>query len=993
MLGFMYGQTEYQMLENAIHLEDYVSFGVDNGFSFLTITDSNLHGHFKFYNLCKENNIKPVIGLSVKISSSVNRENIVLLYAKNKIGYQNLLQISSKQALEGSVDDEFIIKHSNGLFLVSSALESDLDYLIYCQEYSGAVNELKRLQGLTKEFYLGVMPSSFLYATIYQDLFKLKTKYNLVMLPVSKTSYLSQNDELVYHSLLKIGETNKVLSIDDLHLKTKEELEEEFNEIKFVFDNLNSVIDSISDDIISFDHPLPIFQNKLGISSGEYLSKLCKKGLDKRLLNSNTNKNEYLLRLEYELNIINKMNYNDYFLIVWDFVKFAKNNKILVGPGRGSAPGSLVAYCLGITEIDPIKYGLLFERFLNPERVSMPDIDIDFPDDKRDIVINYVKEKYGDDHVCYISAFGTFQLKSSVRDLFRITGYDSKYIDVVIKLLERNASEEEIKKELGNHHELIELISIAKKMEGLPRHISTHAAGIILSSSPLSKTIPLRGGMNNMYQSQLEAVDLEKLGLLKIDFLGIRNLSLVSDMINEILKIEPTFDIRNIPFSDEKTFKLLSSGDTLGIFQLESTGITNVIKKMKPTKFEDLVAVLALYRPGPMDNINEYIERKHGKEFTYLHPDLKDILEDTYGIIIYQEQIMKIAQVFAGYSLGEADILRRAVSKKKKDVLEALRDKFINSSVSNGYDVNVAEKIYNYIEKFADYGFNRSHTVAYGIFSYQMAYIKANYFNVFISKILNNVIGNDSELANYVKYCIGKGIEIYPPNVNTSTNRFVLDKEGLIMPINAIHSIGSLVSKKIVDERKNGEFKDFFDFKTRMSTEVNSRMLENLIYAGFFDSFGKSHSYLMQNINSSFSSYISGSESIDNLEEYGYDKLKEDEYNALGFNLKYNNFKEYQKYFAIYKATNPNELVVDKKVNVVGIVKRVKSLKTKKGDYMAFVTLDCNNQLLDLVLFSEVYNKYLDVLNSKDLILVNGFVRERNDSLQIQVEKMKELKS
>ena len=991
MLGFMYGQTEYQILENAIHLEDYVSFGVSNGFSFLTITDSNLHGHFKFYNLCKANNIKPVIGLSVKINSSVNRENIVLLYAKNKEGYQNLLEISTKQALEGVVEDDFIKSHSKGLFLVTSAVESDLDYLIYCQEYNEAVSELQRLQSLTSNFYLGVMPSSFLYETIYQDLFKLSEKYHLIMLPVSKTSYMNKEDELVYHSLLKIGETNKVLSIDDLHLKTKEELLDEFREISFVFDNLESVINDISEDIISFDHPLPKYQNKLGISSNEYLSKLCKKGLDKRLLNIKANKEEYSSRLEYELDIINKMNYNDYFLIVWDFVKFAKNNKILVGPGRGSAPGSLVAYCLGITDIDPIKYGLLFERFLNPERVSMPDIDIDFPDDKRDLVINYVKEKYGSDHVCYISAFGTFQLKSSVRDLFRITGYDSKYIDVVIKLLEKNSTDEDIKKELGNHHELIELIWIAKKIEGLPRHISTHAAGIILSSSSLFKSIPLRSGMNNIYQSQLEAVDLEKLGLLKIDFLGIRNLSLVSDMINEISKCDANFDIRNISYSDDKTFKLLSSGDTLGIFQLESSGITNVIKKMKPTKFEDLVAVLALYRPGPMDNINEYIERKHGKTFTYLHPNLKDILEDTYGIIIYQEQIMKIAQVFAGYSLGEADILRRAVSKKKKDVLEAEREKFISSSVDNGYDINVANEIYDYIAKFADYGFNRSHTVAYGIFSYQMAFIKANYFDIFVAKILNNVIGNDSELANYVKYCLGKGIEIYPPNINISTNRFIIKEGALIMPINAVHSVGNLVAKKIIAERNNSLFKDFFDFKNRMSSEVNSRMLENLVGAGFFESFGKSHAYLMQNINSSFSSYISGSEAIDDLQEFSYEKLKEDEYNALGFNLKYNNFKEYQKFFEMYKATNPNELIIDKKVNVVGQIKRVKSLKTKKGDYMAFVTLDCNNQLLDLVLFSEVYNNYFDVLNSKGLILVNGFVRERNDSLQIQVEKMKKL--
>lgn len=991
MLGFMYGQTEYSILENAIHLEDYINHGVNNGFSFLTITDANMHGHFKFYNLCKQNNIKPIIGLKVKINSTIGKNNCVLLYAKNKEGYRNLLQISTKQEVNGIVDDEFIIEHNSGIFLVTSVIESDFDYLIYSQNYDAATTELLRIKDLTNEFYLGVMPSSFLYDTIYQDLFKYKYKYNLIMLPVAKTSYLTNDDELVYHALLKISESNNVLGIDDLHLKNKEELQNEFKDLNFVFDNLEDVINSVSDDIISFDYPLPTYPNKLGISSKEYLSKLCKKGLEKRLKGTNNDFNLYNNRLEYELNIIGKMGYDDYFLIVWDFIKYAKNNKILVGPGRGSAPGSLVAYCLGITEIDPIKYGLLFERFLNPERVSMPDIDVDFPDDKRDDVINYVKDKYGDDHVCYISAFGTFQLKSSVRDLFRISGYDSKYIEVVIRLLEKNATDDEIKKELENHNELIELISIAKKIEGLPRHISTHAAGIILSSNSLFSSIPLRVGMNNMYQSQLEAVDLEKLGLLKIDFLGIRNLSLVSDMVYEINKTDETFDIRSIPYDDENTFNLLRSGDTLGIFQLESQGITNVIKKMKPNKFEDLVAILALYRPGPMDNINTYIERKHGKSFEYLHPDLEEILKDTYGIIVYQEQIMKIARVFAGYSLGEADVLRRAVSKKKKDVLEQERARFISSSISKGYDSSVAEKIYDYIAKFADYGFNRSHSVAYGVFAYQMAYLKANYFNIFISKILNNVIGNDSELANYVKYCIGKGINVISPDVNKSSSRFKICSEGLLMPINAVHSIGSLVANKIVKERKNGLFKDFFDFKERMSSDVNSRMLENLISADFFASFNKSHAYLMQNVNSSFNSYIVDSEAVDDIHEYDYAKLRDDEFNALGFNLKYDLFQDYMKYKDEYKATNPNDLVVNKKVNVVGQIKRIKSLKTKNGDYMAFVTLDCNHQPLEVVAFSEVYSTYKDVLNSKGLVLANGIVKERNDSLQLQLEKIKTL--
>ena len=991
MIGFLYGQTEYSILENAIHLDDYINHAVSNEFSFLTITDPNMHGHYKFYKKCKANNIKPVIGLEVKIKSYYDNKNCVLLYAKNKVGYENLLQISTEQELKGVVEDSFISLHAEGLFLVSSAIKSDFDFLIFKQKYEDAFIELSRLRGLCSEFYLGVMPSSFLYESNYDDLMKIINEQKLPILPIAKCSYLKAEDDVVYLSLLKIGESKDGLSIDDFHLKTKDELILEFEEHKDAFLNLDSLINSIDDDIIQENYPLPRYPNKLGISSNEYLSGLCNKGLTKRLNGTDKNINEYQSRLEYELSIIKKMGYEDYFLIVWDFVKFAKKNDVLVGVGRGSAPGSLVAYSLGITDLDPLEYNLLFERFLNPERISMPDIDVDFPDDKRDFVINYVKEKYGLEHVCYISAFGTFQLKSSIRDLFRINGYDTKYIETIIHLLENKANADEITFELGNHPELIDLIHIAKKIEGLPRHISTHAAGIILSEKSLVNSIPLLVGLNQMYQSQLEASDLEQLGLLKMDFLGIRNLSIVDEMIKEIQKHDSDFNIKNIPFDDVKTFKLLQQGDTLGIFQLESSGITSVIKKMKPSHFEDLVAILALYRPGPMDNIDTYISRKHGQSFSYLHPLLEPILKDTYGIIIYQEQIMRIAQVFAGYSLGEADVLRRAVSKKKKEVLEAEREKFVKHSKEKGYDEQVANEIYDYIAKFADYGFNRSHTVAYAIFSYQMAYIKANYLNIFLSKLLNNVIGNDSELANYVKYSISKGITVINPDVNYSKTRFVVSSNKLLMPINSIHSIGSVVASKILKERVNGKFKDFFDFKKRMSSEVNSRMLENLINAGFFDSFNTTHKEMLMNIEDDFGGYIPEEEAVSNVVELTFEELQEKEYNALGFNLKYDIFVGYETIFDKYKATMPNDLILDKKVNVIGQIKKVKSITTKKGDQMAFVTLDCNHQLLDVVVFSEVLSQYKKVLTSKRLVLFNGIVKKREENLQLQLYKAKEL--
>ena len=991
MIGFLYGQTEYSILENAIHLDDYINHAVKNGFSFLTITDSNLHGHYKFYKKCKLLNIKPIIGLEVKINSFYNRKNCVLLYAKNPIGYQNLIQISTEQELNKVVEDDFIKEHSEGLFLVSSAVNSDFEYCIFKEDFHSAKIELARVRGLCKEFYLGIMPSSFLYEAIYDELMNIIKEENLTILPVSKSSYLNEDDDIVYLSLLKIGDSKTVLSVDDFHLKTVLELENEFIEHKDAFVNLEKVINEVSTDLIKEDYPLPKFPNKANVNSFDYLTLLCNKGLTKRLFNTDKDYNHYKERLDYELEVIKKMGYEDYFLIVWDFVKFAKNNDILVGVGRGSAPGSLVAYSLGITDLDPIEYNLLFERFLNPERISMPDIDIDFPDDKRDYVINYVKEKYGIEHVCYISAFGTFQLKSSVRDLFRINGYDTKYIETVIRILEERLTDEEIEGELTNHPELIELIKIAKKIEGLPRHISTHAAGIILSDHSLLSSIPLRVGLNQMYQSQLEASDLEQLGLLKMDFLGIRNLSIVHDMVKEIKQIEPNFDLRKIPLDDQKTFELLQSGDTLGIFQLESIGITNVIKKMKPTHFEDLVAVLALYRPGPMDNIDTYIKRKNVESFEYLHPLLEPILKDTYGIIIYQEQIMRIAQVFAGYSLGEADVLRRAVSKKKKDILDAERQRFVTHSKAKGYDEGVANEIYDYIAKFADYGFNRSHTVAYGIFSYQMAYLKTNYLSIFLSKLLNNVIGNDSELGNYVKYTISKGIKVVSPDVNLSSTYFVVDNNSLLMPINAIHSIGTVVADKIVKERRNGLFKDFFDFKNRMGSEVNSRMLENLINACFFDSFGLNHSYLLQNTNSDYESYISEEEAVVDVIELDNTTLRDNELSALGFNLKYDIFREYNTLKEQYKATNPKDLTLDKKVNVIGQIIRVKVIKTKKGDEMAFITLDCNYELLDVVVFSDVYSEYKLVFDSKKLVLFNGVVRKREDNLQLQLNKAKEL--
>ncbi|MDE7161982.1 MAG: DNA polymerase III subunit alpha, partial [Anaeroplasmataceae bacterium] len=517
-----------------------------------------------------------------------------------------------------------------------------------------------------------------------QEIIGIAKEFNIKTIPIHNCRYLVNKDIIIYEALTQIN--SKPISV-------KEYEEYSFDTEPICNQEVEDFINEINLSLYPKQFYLPAYPNTKGESAIEYLTTLCKKGLYRRLKGNIPP--IYQERLNYELSVIHKMGYSDYFLIVWDFILYAKKKEILVGPGRGSGAGSLVAYCLGITEIDPLKYDLLFERFLNPERISMPDIDTDFPDTYRDDVIQYVNQLYGPKHVCYISAFNTFQIKSSIRDLGRIRKINSSRLNEVIRLVESNPNYDDLLKQFANRPELYEFLYIIRGLDGLPRHISTHAAGIIISSTVLDDIIPLQEGLNGLYQSQLEAVDLEKIGLLKMDFLGIRNLTI----IDEVIKSIPGFTmekLRTIPLDDKKTYHLLQSADTLGVFQLESNGIRQVLYKLKPECFDDLVAVLALYRPGPMDNIDEFIARRHGKKFTYEHPVLEPILKSTYGIIVYQEQIMQIAQRFANFTLGQADLLRRAISKKNESQLKEQEAAFLAGAMSNGHSKEVAEHIYEY---------------------------------------------------------------------------------------------------------------------------------------------------------------------------------------------------------------------------------------------------------------------------------------------------------
>ncbi|TNF08850.1 MAG: DNA polymerase III subunit alpha, partial [Bacillota bacterium] len=682
MFGILYTQSSYEMLKNTIPQETLIEKAVNGGYDFLALSNSNLHGTHQFFKAMKKTRLKPVLGLEINVALDLETSRF-LVFVKDQTGYQNLLKlVMKKQSSEIAFQDLLSLKE--GLMFVSLGLSSAIDQHIMKDEQDQAYRYIQQFKAL-KSFYIGLCLDSFDQEMKVAPILKeMADKAGVLLLPLHQTSYINHEDEEAYEALIKIdSEHNEKIKDANYTFMTKNELIELFQDYPFVFKNLSDFIQSISYTYQPPTFEMPEYPTPEGTPEA-YLRSLAIVGLRKRLKKIvNAQEKVYQDRLLYELNVIHNMGFDSYFLIVYDFVRFAKTNGIFVGPGRGSSAGSLVAYCLGITDVDPLTYDLLFERFLNPERITMPDIDMDFPDDKRDIVLQYVKEKYGKHHMVSIVTFGTFALRSSIRDIARVMKIDTSRVNGIIARVIKDDIDE-------TDYEMVRLLKVAKKIEGLPRHTGTHAAGMILAKQDLTESIPLQIGINDFYQSQYEQKDLEELGLLKMDFLGIRNLSIIDEVVTRIQQANPEFQITDIPLDDEKTYHLLERSDTSGIFQLESSGMRAVLRKLKPNSFEDLVAILALYRPGPMDNIDEYISRRNGKSFEYIHQDLKPILKNTYGIIVYQEQIMRIASEFAGYTLAEADILRRGVSKKDRQVLENEEKRFIQKCLEKGHEKSIA---------------------------------------------------------------------------------------------------------------------------------------------------------------------------------------------------------------------------------------------------------------------------------------------------------------
>ena len=971
----LYVKTNYTLLSSLITIDKIISLCKDNNLSSIAICDDDMTSTMVFYKACINNGIKPIIGLDVKIDNYN-----ILLYAKNYSGYQELIKIST-------------LKYDHSI-TINDLNKTDDVICIVPFNSKDIFNEIKNIY---KDTYLGYKNKS------EEKLGKDITK-DIVF--INKILYIDKDEEsfLKYLYMIRDGKTIS----DEINYEEDNNYYINNNEVIYYSDNLGLNNTKIISDSCNFEFKdngnlLPIYEVENG-DSYKYLEQLSIKGLSKRL--DNNIPKEYKERLLYELSVIKNMGFSNYFLVVYDFIKYAKKNKILVGPGRGSAGGSLVAYSLGITDIDPIHYDLLFERFLNPERVTMPDIDTDFPDVYRDQVIDYVKEKYGDKRVVGIVTFGTLSARLVIRDVGRILNADSKDIDYLCKRIPNITknkldyfyhNDKEFKSMIDSDSKLKLLYKICTKIEGFPRHTSMHAAGIVMSKVDLDTVIPLVKN-NDIYLSGFTMEYLEELGLLKMDFLGLKNLTTIMNIIDDIEKHENIeLNFSNIPFDDIDAINLFKTADTLGVFQFESDGMRNFLRKLKPNNLDDIIAAIALFRPGPAVNIDTYIRRKHKEEkIEYLDKSLEPILSSTYGIIIYQEQIMQIASTLAGFSFGEADILRRAMSKKKKDILVSEEQRFIEGCIKNGYSEKLAKEVYDLILNFANYGFNKSHSVAYSIIAYRMAYLKAKYPKYFFSNLMSSVIGSEVKTKQYLDEARKLNIRILLPSISKSTNYYTVEKEGIRFPLSNIKNVGTVISNEIVNNRV--EYKDIYDCISKIvSKNVNKKILESMIDAGCFDEFGYNKRTLNENLDNLinyanlshdlYESLILKPE-IEIKDEYPKEVLMEREKELFGFYL-----SEYPttSYKSKYKVINLIDIenYFDKTIDLIALVDRIKDVTTKKGDKMAFVNVSDETSNVDLTLFPKIYED--NKLKRGNIILVRGKVERRLDKYQIVVDKVKVL--
>ena len=1001
--------SSFTLLESPTKVKDLAENAKKKGYSALALTDVNItYGLVNFYKAAKETGIKPLLGMQLRINGLIDQANKydLIVIAKDDQGYKNILRLSSAVNLltengekENVLELEELKKYLGHLVIITpSNLHSELKMLQTNNPNMGA-NYVRILKD-------AVPTSSLVYLGVYADqgqqeyinyLRSLATQFELSLAAVEDGQYLNRNEQFLRRTLQAIKSNTHLENVEQLakqagshYLKTSEELQVNYRkfEIEDALENAEKIGQLCNAKITFQDPQLPKFKQNKFPTSKEYLHSLAQNGLAKRFKGQIPER--YQKRLDYELKVINEMGFDDYFLIVWDVMNFAHSVHITTGPGRGSAAGSLVSYALRITEVDPLEYNLLFERFLNPARQQMPDIDLDIPDNRRDEVIKYMFEKYGMNHAAQILTFGTLAAKQVLKDVCRVFGLNKvetyRWLDAIphakgkITLAEAYQKSKELQLLVNTNTFSKILFATAEHLENLPRHYSIHAAGLVITDDSLAEIVGLQAGPLGIPVTQQTKLNVESLGLLKIDFLGLRNLTILGNIIAALKSEGVEIDPNQIPLNDQETLALFQRGDTDAVFQFESDGIKRVLEQLHPDSFEDIVAVNALYRPGPMNNIGHFINRKHGKErVQYPDPSLKKILGPTYGVLVYQEQVMQTAQVLAGFSLGEADLLRRAMSKKNADVIQKEREKFIQGAVKLGRRKEVAEQVYDYIAQFANYGFNRSHAVAYSKIAFWLAYFKVHYPGAFYLSLLNSNIGNRNKIAQYLMQAQEAGIKTLPPDIENSQADFSLENGKILVGLKAIRGLRSDLLKQILEIKR--PIKSMTDFLWKIYNNLLSAdAIANLIKAGAFDRLAPNRNELLK-INKDLVESVKMAGSNLSLFETLEPKIEEEkmptaaeksamEVEAMGFSTGINPIIAVQKYARKYNAKRLQAFESNEQGIAVGKLMRIKQITTKKGDNMAFAVFSDSSGDKDFTIFPQVWKKVEENLKIGDIYLL-----------------------
>ncbi len=1029
----LHNHTDYSLLDGAAAIDKLVGRAVELGMEHLAISDhGNMFGVLKFYKACREQGIHPIIGCEFYVSpesrftkqgsESKNRYYHLLLLAKDKEGYKNLIQLSSRAYTEGfyykpRIDMELLEQYRGGLIAASACLAGEIPTLILEGNSEAAEKRAIEMQELfgRENFYLELQDHGIPeQKTVNKALKELSKRTSIPLIATNDIHYIRSEDAKAQDALICIG-TNKKLheekrlkfESDQFYLKSEDEMRAVFSDTPEALDNTVKIAERCNLEIELPGPQLPHYEIPSQFESlEEYLESLTMEGLAARY---SPVSEEIYERAKKELDIINSMGFSGYFLIVWDFIDYAKKREIPVGPGRGSGAGSIVAYALGITDIDPLKYNLLFERFLNPERVSMPDFDIDFCFERRQEVIDYVTEKYGKDRVGQIITFGTLGAKAVIRDVARVMDLPYAESDRISKLVpgtpgtslkDAFAAEPKLREIEKQSETYAELMATARTLEGLSRHASTHAAGVVIGRKALTDYVPLyvdpkTGSVSTQYTMD----QLEECGLVKMDFLGLKTLTLIKNTEDLIRRSGVDFDIEKIAENDPATFKLLGEGRSTCIFQFESSGMQGILKQAKPESIEELIALNALYRPGPMQYIPQFIEAKHGRSsITYPDPSLEEILKPTYGVIVYQEQVMQVAQIIAGFSLGKADILRRAMSKKKEKEMDKMKVEFIDGALARGHSKAHAAELFDMLVPFSRYGFNKSHAAAYSVLAYKTAYLKANYPAEFMAANLTNEINTPDKLAQYIAETKSMGIEILPPDVNLSLSNFSVNKGKIVYGLVGIKNVGKAAVEEILRARsEEGRYESFVDFLDKIDLRaVNKKVVETLIQSGAFDSFGVTRATLQHNLEAAIE-FISKKKEQEKIgqsslfedrpqEEFGAFQLEEapeewpihqrlqTEKQLLGFYVSGHPLDSHRALWekAVHTdLSKPERLVHDKRCSLLGIISGVRSIQTKRGRPMAFLQLEDYNGSIELVVFSDLWEKFRESL---EVDAIMGFV-------------------